>query len=141
MNKAEQKFYEVFTELQCYILANMNKGDIHEVTATHYNVIEYILRNDRCTGKQLANAFNITAAAISRQLRFLLEKQLIEQHQSSADRRIFHLTVTEKGKFIVDNSENFRERVAKTVYRSMTESELSSLVSLLSKVMHQLKES
>lgn len=141
MNKAERKFYEMFTELQCYILANMNKGDIHGVTATHYNIIEYIQRNDKCTGKELARAFNISAAAISRQLRFLLENKLIEQHQSSADRRIFHLTVTEKGKFIVDNSENFRERVAKTVYNSLTENELSSLTSLLSKVMHQLKES
>lgn len=141
MNKGERKFYEVFTELQCFILANMNKGDINGVTAIHYNIIEYIYRNDKSTGKQIAKAFNISPPAISRQLKFLIANNLIEQKQSSVDRRIFHLNVTDKGKFIIDNSENFRERVTKKVYRSLTKDELENLTSLLCKAMDEIKES
>lgn len=140
MNKSEQKFYEIFTELQCFILANMSKGEVNGVTATHYNIIEYIYRHDKCTGKQVAKAFNISPPAISRQLKFLIENNLIAQEQSSLDRRIFNLSATDNGKFIVNNSENFRERVAKKVSKSLTKNELESLTSLLSKVMTEIVE-
>lgn len=138
MKESEQKFYEIFTEFQCFILANMSKGEVNGITATHYNIIEYIYRHDKCTGKQLAKAFNISPPAISRQLKFLIENNLIEQEQSSLDRRIFNLSITDNGKFIVNNSENFRERVAKKVSESLTKNELESLTSLLGKVMSEI---
>ncbi|SMC89436.1 MarR family winged helix-turn-helix transcriptional regulator [Pedobacter africanus] len=138
MDKEEKLFYEVFTDLQCFILANMNKGDINGVTATHYNIIEYVYRHDQCTGKQIARAFNISAPAISRQLKFLIENGFIEQEQSAADRRIFNLSVADKGRFIIDNSENFRETVVQNASKTLTRTELKSLTSLLSKVIKNL---
>ncbi|MGX5816727.1 MarR family winged helix-turn-helix transcriptional regulator [Chitinophaga lutea] len=135
MNKSEQGFYDVFTELQCFILANMSRGNVNGVTATHYNIIEYVYRHEKCPGKQVAKAFNISPPAVSRQLKFLIENNLIEQQQSTSDRRIFHLIATDSGKSIVDNSENFRELVAKKVSRSLTKSELESLTSLLGRVL------
>lgn len=140
MNKEEKKFYDVFTNLQCFILANMNKGNINGVTATHYNLIDYIYRNDKSTGKQIAESFNISPPAISRQLKFLIQNRLIEQDQSTDDRRVFYLSVTEKGKFIIDNSENFRERVAKTVSQSLSPDELQTLTALLLKMMNEISE-
>ncbi len=140
MNKTERKFYEVFTDLQCFILANMNRGDINGVTATHYNMIEYIYRHDHCIVKQIAQAFNISPPAVSKQLKFLIANNLIEQQQSSADRRIFNLSVTDQGKFIIDNSENFRETVAKEAAKSLSEEELNKLSELLDKVLTGIKK-
>src|SRR5690554_3308166 len=138
MNKAEKKFYEVFTDLQCFILANMNRSDINGVTATHYNIIEYIYRNDKCIVKEIAKAFNISPPAISKQLKFLIEHNLIKQEQSSLDRRIFNLSVTDKGKFIIDNSENFRETVAKKASKTLTKDDLKNLIELLNKVLAEI---
>ena len=138
MNKSEREFYEVFTDLQCFILANMDRGDINGVSATHYNIIEYIYRNDKCTGKQIATAFNISSAAISKQLKFLIENHLIEQQQSSLDRRIFNLSVMDNGKSIIDNSENFREKVAKKVSKTLTSDDLKNLTELLYKVVAEV---
>lgn len=138
MNKEEREFYEVFTDLQCFILANMNRGDINGVTATHYNIIEYIYRNDKCIVKQIAKAFNISPAAISKQLKFLIENNLVIQQQSSLDRRIFNLSVTDKGRFIVDNSENFRETVAKKASKTLTKDDLKNLTELLDKVLAEI---
>jgi len=138
MDTEERKFYEVFTDLQCFILANMNRGEINGVTATHYNIIEYVYRNDQCTGKLIAKAFNISPPAISKQLKFLIENKLIEQQQSSLDRRIFYLSVTDSGKFIIDNSENFRETVAKKVSKTLTKDDLKNLTSLLDKVISEI---
>jgi len=140
MDQGQRKFYEVFTDLQCFILANMQKGDINGVTATHYNIIEYVYRHDKCTGKQVAKAFSISPPAISRQLKFLIGNGFIEQEQSLADRRVFYLSVADKGRFIVDNSENFRESVAQRVAKTLTKTELKNLTSLLAKVMHNMEE-
>lgn len=140
MNKTQKDFYNVFTDLQCYILANMNKGDISGVTATHYNSIEFIYRNEGTTGKQIAKAFNISPAAVSKQLKFLIENKLVLQKQSPDDRRIFHLNVTENGKFIIDNSENFRENVAIKFGEILTKEELKTVTDLLHKALHHISE-
>jgi len=139
MNKIEKDFYRAFTDLQCYILANMNKGNINGVTATHYNIIEYIYRNQPATGKQLATAFNVSQAAISKQLKFLVEKGLIKQQQSDTDRRSYHLIVSETGKFIINNSEDFREGVTKKVSGFLTKGELKMFNLLLVKITTGLK--
>ena len=140
MNKTERKFYEVFTDLQCFILANMNRGEVNGVTATHYNMIEYIYRHDQCIVKQIAQAFNISPPAVSKQLKFLIANDLVQQQQSAADRRIFNLRVTDKGRFIIDNSENFRETVAKEASKSLAEDDLNKLSELLNKVMTAIKK-
>lgn len=140
MNKSETDFYQVFTDLQCFILANMNRGNIHGVTATHYNIMEYIYRGRQVTGKQIAEAFQISQAAISKQLKFLTENRLIKQQQSTIDRRFFDLTLTDQGRYIIDNSENFRESIAKKASRSLAKDELKTLTLLLHKLMQQIKE-
>lgn len=140
MNKSETDFYQVFTDLQCFILANMNRRNIHGVTATHYNIMEYIYRGRQVTGKQIAEAFQISQAAISKQLKFLTENRLIKQQQSTIDRRFFDLTLTDQGRYIIDNSENFRESIAKKASRSLTKDELKTLTLLLHKLMQQIKE-
>jgi len=140
MDKTEKKFYEVFTDLQCFILANMNRGEVNGVTATHYNMIEYIYRHDQCIVKQIAQAFNISPPAVSKQLKFLIAHDLVEQQQSVADRRVFNLRVTDKGRFIIDNSENFRETVAKEASKSLAEDDLNKLTELLDKMLAAIKK-
>lgn len=135
MEKLERDFYEIFTELQCFILANMHRGEVNGVTATHYNLIEYIYRHDGCTGKDLAKAFSISSPAISRQIKFLLGNGLVGQDQSPSDRRVFNLSATDKGRFIVDNSENFRKTLAQKASQTLTTTELKNLTSLLSKIL------
>lgn len=138
MKQQEKEFYNVFTELQCFILANMNKGDIKGVTATHYNIIEFIYRNDGIIGKELSEAFNVSAAAISKQLKFLIANNFVRQVPGLMDRRLTNLSLTDKGKFIIDNSENFRESFSKKASKILTESELDHLTSLLNKVLQKL---
>ncbi|MGK9124383.1 MarR family transcriptional regulator [Olivibacter jilunii] len=139
MTNAQKRFFEVFTDLQCYILANMNKGDFNGVTATHYNLVEYIYRKGKTTGKKLAMDFGISAPAISRQVKFLLENDLLSQEQSDEDRRVFYLKATDKGKLLIDASESFREHVTKQASTILSKKELEDLADLLNKVLTKIK--
>lgn len=139
MTNAQKRFFEVFTDLQCYILANMNKGDFNGVTATHYNLVEYIYRKGKTTGKKLAMDFGISAPAISRQVKFLLENDLLSQEQSDEDRRVFYLKATDKGKLLIDASESYREHVTKQASAILSKKELEDLAYLLNKVLTKIK--
>lgn len=139
MKQHNDQFFNAFTDLQCFILANMNKGNINGVTATHYNIIEYVYRKPEVTGKEISGAFKVSQAAISKQIKFLIANGLIEQKQSSSDRRIFNLSATEKGIFLINNSEDFRKTVADQASAILDKAELETLTVLLNKVLHQIK--
>ncbi|WP_343608707.1 MarR family winged helix-turn-helix transcriptional regulator [Chryseobacterium oranimense] len=139
MKQQNDDFFNVFTDWQCFILANMNKGNISGVTATHYNIIEYIYRKEEVTGKQISKAFNVSQAAVSKQIKFLIKNDLIVQKQSISDRRIFNLSATEKGKFLINNSENFRKTVADQVSEALDTIELQALTFLLNKALESIK--
>ncbi|MGG7467455.1 MarR family winged helix-turn-helix transcriptional regulator [Chryseobacterium arthrosphaerae] len=139
MKPIEKEFFNTFTDFQCLILAHMNRGNINGVTAAHYNIIEFILRKKGATGKEISAAFNISQAAISKQLKFLITHDLIIQKQDETDRRKFNLSVTEKGRFIIENSETFRENITRQTSAILSPKELDQFNYLLGKVLDHLR--
>lgn len=139
MKPIEKEFFNTFTNFQCLILAHMNRGNINGVTAAHYNIIEFILRKGTATGREISAAFNISQAAISKQLKFLISNDLIIKKQEKTDHRKFNLSVTDKGRFIVDNSETFRKAITQQTASILTSKELENLNDLLAKVLNEIK--
>ncbi|MFP3834486.1 MarR family winged helix-turn-helix transcriptional regulator [Chryseobacterium sp. SIMBA_028] len=139
MKPTEKKFFDTFTDFQCLIIAHMNRGDINGITASHYNIIEFILRKKGSTGKEISSAFKITPAAVSKQLKPLINNDFITQKQDETDRRKFILSVTEKGKFVVENSETFRKKITQQTTKILSPAELEHFNNLLSKVLSEIK--
>ncbi|MCD2422775.1 MarR family winged helix-turn-helix transcriptional regulator [Niabella pedocola] len=139
LTKSRKHFYEVFTDFQCYILANMHKGDFNGVTATHYNIVEYICRKGKTTGTKIAADFGVSQAAISRQVRFLVTNRFLEQKQREEDRRVYALQATDKGRALINTSESFRTHVTKQAHKLLSQKELTTLTALLAKVLEGIK--
>ncbi|MDR3024979.1 MarR family transcriptional regulator [Chryseobacterium sp.] len=139
MKHIEKEFFNTFTNFQCLILAHMNRGNINGVTAAHYNIIEFILRKETATGKEISAAFNISQAAISKQLKFLISNDLIIKKQQETDHRKYNLSVTDKGRFIIENSETFRKNITGQTASILTSKELESFNYLLNKVLNHVK--
>ncbi|MBB6329737.1 DNA-binding MarR family transcriptional regulator [Chryseobacterium sediminis] len=139
MKHIEKEFFNTFTNFQCLILAHMNRGNINGVTAAHYNIIEFILRKETATGKEISKAFNISQAAISKQLKFLMSNDFIIKKQEETDHRKFNLSVTDKGRFIIENSETFRKNITGQTASILTSKELENFNYLLGKVLNHLK--
>ncbi|MDW9381438.1 MarR family winged helix-turn-helix transcriptional regulator [Chryseobacterium sp. JV558] len=139
MKHIEKEFFNTFTNFQCLILAHMNRGNINGVTAAHYNIIEFILRKETATGREISAAFNISQAAISKQLKFLISNDLIIKKQEETDHRKYNLSVTDKGRFIIENSETFRKNITGQTASILTSKELESFNYLLNKVLNHVK--
>ncbi|MCW1962507.1 MarR family winged helix-turn-helix transcriptional regulator [Chryseobacterium viscerum] len=139
MKHTEKEFFNTFTNFQCLILAHMNRGNINGVTAAHYNIIEFILRKETATGREISTAFNISQAAISKQLKFLISNDLIIKKQEETDHRKYNLSVTDKGRFIIENSETFRKNITGQTASILTAKELENFNYLLNKVLNHVK--
>ncbi|MDR6525634.1 DNA-binding MarR family transcriptional regulator [Chryseobacterium rhizosphaerae] len=139
MKAIEKEFFNTFTDFQCLILAHMNRGDINGVTAAHYNIMEFVLRKEGVTGREVSTSFNISQAAVSKQLKFLISHDFIIQKQDETDRRKFNLYITEKGRFVIENSETFRENITRQTASILTSKELKNFNDLLGKVLLHLK--
>ncbi|CAI8874830.1 MarR family winged helix-turn-helix transcriptional regulator [Chryseobacterium sp. IT-36CA2] len=139
MKRIEKEFFNTFTDFQCLILAHMNRGDINGVTAAHYNIIEFIMRKGTATGREISMAFNISQAAISKQLKFLISSDLIIKKQQETDHRKYNLSVTDKGRFIIENSETFRKNITKQTASILTSKELENFNYLLKKLLNHVK--
>ncbi|MEG0927299.1 MarR family winged helix-turn-helix transcriptional regulator [Chryseobacterium sp.] len=139
MKPIEKKFFDTFTDFQCLIIAHMNRGDINGITASHYNIIEFILRKKGSTGKDISSAFKITPAAVSKQLKPLINNDFITQKRDETDRRKFNLSVTDKGRFIVENSETFRKNITRQTASILTSKELENFNYLLGKMLNHIK--
>ncbi|NLR67661.1 winged helix-turn-helix transcriptional regulator [Chitinophaga varians] len=140
MEKAQKAFFDTYTDFQCYVIAQVNNGDFNGVGATHYNIVEYLYRNGPATAKTLAQKFHISAPAISRHVKLLLEKKLLVQKQLPEDRRNFLLEVTGKGKQLVNGSENQRHSVTTRISGMLPKNELEQFTRILRKVVDVLKE-
>lgn len=140
MEKAQKAFFDTYTDFQCYVIAQVNNGDFNGVSATHYNIVEYLYRNGPATAKTLAQKFHISAPAISRHVKLLLEKKLLVQKQLPEDRRNFLLEVTGKGKQLVNGSENQRHSVTTRISGMLPKNELEQFTRILRKVVDVLKD-
>jgi DNA-binding MarR family transcriptional regulator len=132
-------FFGVYTDFQCMIIAQLNKMDFNGISATHYNVIEYLYRNGPSTATQLAKKFCISLPAISRQVKLLLERKLIIQKQHKTDRRMFYLEVTAKGRKLVNDSEHIRKNISVAITDILDKKELHSFTRLCAKVVAHMQ--
>lgn len=131
-------FFGVYTDFQCMIIAQLNKMDFNGISATHYNLVEYLYRNGPATGSALARKFCISLPAVSRQVRLLLERKLILQRQDKTDRRRFYLEVTAKGKKLVNSSELIRKNISVAITDILDEKELAMFTRLCAKVVDHI---
>lgn len=76
---------------------------------------------------------------MSKQLKFLINNDFIAQNQDEADRRKFNLSVTEKGRFVVENSGTFRKTMTQQITSVLTSAELEHFNYLLDKILNEIK--
>lgn len=76
------------------------------VTYSQLFVLIFISKKKRCSSKEIVEYLKIDAGQLNRLLSKLLEKELIFQRKNDTDRRFNLLTLSDKGKKIVEESHN-----------------------------------
>lgn len=110
---------------------------------TDFNISDYyyltaIANMDHPNFGDVAEALNLTKPAISALIKRLMHHELIEKVQCQEDKRIFYLSITEKGKAMIEGDHSLYTRLASKLSNSISEDKLKELDYLLDAVVSLL---
>jgi DNA-binding MarR family transcriptional regulator len=138
MNKEEQVimgFRDLFNKL---VLLNKFKMEdsLKGYKSSEVHCIEYIGRNVDSNVTKLAEAFYMTRGAISKIIKKLIEKDIIESYQKPDNKKEIYFRLTSQGKEIYKIHEElhkeFQER-DKAVFQQVTEEQFNSMLDFVEK--------
>jgi DNA-binding MarR family transcriptional regulator len=73
------------------------------LTRPEFDVLGTLRRVDRdLTPSRLARETFSSGAAVTKRVRLLAERGLVERHQDARDRRVVHLSLTDEGRALID---------------------------------------
>ena len=90
--------------------------------------------------KEIANRFNISPAAVAVSLKKLENEGYILRNTRENDNRYNKITITEKGKSVVDMSREILDGLDELSFGNLSSEEKEILGTLLDKVIDNLKE-
>lgn len=141
MNKLYNEFFKATEQFNRLKIADMfpemSKGDCMTLMAIdHYNQEK---AEGTLTVSELAEKIHAKPSAVSRTLKNLEERGLIERTVNKADRRNTYVTVSEAGHKLRREVETTMGEFAEAVLKRMNEEDLQKLIDYLNEL-HQVAE-
>jgi DNA-binding MarR family transcriptional regulator len=96
-------------------------------------------KQELCNVSHLAKEFNVTKPTISDAIRALLNKGYIEKDFSSSDSRSYSIILTQTGKNVIKQTENFAKPL-KTNLDTIEEAKQDDLFNSLSQIIYKLNQ-
>lgn len=124
------QFEEAYTNLQCLIIAQVNKFSTEKLTATQYLILDYIIRSGETATGQLAKQFRISPPAVSRQIKKLMEDGLIIQKRDDTDRRVYFNAVTPRAVKLVGQAKKLRKTMSLQIQQLLSKSDRKTFIRL-----------
>ena len=119
---------------------NLSDSDQKSFCYNDYYYLVTIYNMGRPNFSQLASELGLTKPAISVIIRKLSKIGLIEKMQSEKDKRVFYLSITEKGRKIVQGDEALYQRISLLIKKHTKDEEhYEFLETLLSQIVQELK--
>lgn len=88
----------------------------------------------------VAKALNLTKPAVSALIKRLMRHELIEKIQCKEDKRIFYLSLTEKGKAMIEGDHEIFSRLESAIRTTVNTDQLQALDGLLNVVVSLLDD-
>ncbi len=110
--------------------------DIHR---TQHILLMYLLQNGGSPSqKQIAAHFNVTPAAIAMSMKKLEKNGLIERKQAMLDNRVNIVSISEKGKEIMEKSRRMFDEIDEAMFDGISEDEYEKLKSIFDRITDNL---
>jgi len=104
------------------------------VYQAQHRLLMEISHNPSVSQKDIANSMGVSAASIAVSLKKLKKGGYINKEIDEGDNRLNQITITEKGKEVVEQSKKIFDLADRKVFEGFTEEEKSTLFILLRKL-------
>ncbi|MGM9993626.1 MAG: MarR family winged helix-turn-helix transcriptional regulator [Candidatus Avigastranaerophilus sp.] len=105
-----------------------------EITPEQYLILDLIIENGALYQRQIAEITLKDRGNVARIIKILEEKNLITKSQATQRRRIYKISVTEKGRELRDKMKPVTENLRRTFAKDVSEEELTITLNTLKKV-------
>jgi len=106
----------------------------YEITAAQFKVMMLMNQNGATTSAELCRCISLDSGAMSRMLDRLENKNMIMRVRSTADRRQYHLALTEKGQLFCQEIAEIAVKAFNDLLAPLTPTELNEFDRLLKKL-------
>lgn len=114
--------------------------DKFDITPAQVVYLDYLARHPDCRLNQLTEALQYSAASVSAMVSLLNAKGLVAKTPEPFDGRALSLALTEKGRQVVFEIEEFRTKRVDIILENLDEADKTVLLSLIDKVISKKKE-
>jgi len=111
-----------------------------DITPAQVVYLDYLAKHPRCRLSQLTGALQYSAASVSAMVSLLNAKGLVAKTQEPLDGRALSLSLTEKGRQLVFEIEEFRSKRVETILKGLDEGEKRILLGLIGKAISKKEE-
>lgn len=120
--------------------AALMKCELDDVTHDQYYVLRYIYKRGVCTSTELADVFAVNKSAITAMTNRLVEKGMIERGRGGDDRRIIALSLTEKGRKWLEETEQNVYELVEAIMTKLSHEEIEQFIQTYEKLAMILQE-
>ncbi|KMJ60122.1 MarR family transcriptional regulator [Bacillus sp. LL01] len=105
--------------------------DNHDISQVQSHILYELARTEGPSMQQVAETIGMDITTFSRQIQTLVKMELVEKRQSSEDKRMYHLYLTEKGKKLEDEIHQQMLHYLTNVFSNLSEKESVEVVESL----------
>ncbi|KPB05252.1 MarR family winged helix-turn-helix transcriptional regulator [Bacillus sp. CHD6a] len=106
----------------------VEKADISQVQS---HILYELARSQGPSMQQVAETIGMDITTFSRQIQTLVKLELVKKRQSTEDKRMYHLYLTEKGKEMEDGINKQMHHYLANVFSNLSEKESTDVVESL----------
>ena len=112
----------------------MTGSEFKDLSMNDWHVIEVVGLNTSKSMSQIARELSITLGSLTIAMNGLYKKGYVERRRGVKDRRVVHISLTEKGVAAYKEHENFHRKMIDAAIQDLSPQETTVLVSSLSKL-------
>lgn len=103
----------------------------HDISQVQSHILYELARTEGPSMQQVAETIGMDITTFSRQIQTLVKMELVEKRQSSEDKRMYHLYLTEKGDKLEDEINQQMLHYLTNVFSNISEKESVEVVQSL----------
>ncbi len=112
----------------------------HQVSLVQSQILYEIDRQSRASMQQIASTLGMETTRFSHQIRTLIKQGLVAKSASESDKRVFLLTLTAAGKFVVTTIEQRIQTNLALIISRLTEEQQATVVESLKLLNRSMEE-
>ncbi|MGL6108063.1 MarR family winged helix-turn-helix transcriptional regulator [Romboutsia sp.] len=123
-----------------FIENKLKENDLNDLIPTHGNILTALYESDRkLTMKEIAKKIGKDKSTVTSLVNKLINLGYLEKEQSTLDRRVTYISLTQKSRAIEDKFNFISSQVKETAYKNFTDEEKEEFLRLLRKLSSNFK--